>query len=223
MSRVPSSRALEESVYRKLLNELKTVSVEGLAAHVRMGGNFREIFIYDTDRAANQLSKLIKKDSENLDAHRIIRGYTSIKQPSDPCNGAWEVKGTAGPGFGKLVYGVAYATSPTGIIMSDRVSVSEPAEAGWLKARDKRISKELDDILNPRTIDPSDDCTVYQSPGKEHLNRSYEEEGWERDVLAQLKRAHKHFCDENRLSYEEQKRFQTALVDGGHDFFSFKL
>jgi hypothetical protein len=214
---------ITEKILNRLLAEAKMPGTEGLAAHVRVGAIFREIFIYDTSKALLMLPKLIKKGASNLDAHRIIRGYTSIKQPSEPCNGAWEVKGSAGPGYGKLVYGVAYAASPTGILMSDRKSVSEPAQAGWKRARDQRISKELDDFEEPKTPDPSDDCEVYKAPGREFLNRSYEVQGWENDVLVQLKRAHQRFCDENKLSYEEQKRFQAALVDGGHDFFSFKL
>lgn len=223
MSKVLNLQTLQESIYHRILRESRNTSTDGLAAHVRIGQMFREVFIYDISRAAVMLPKLIKKGANTDDVYRIIRGFTSIKQSSNPCNGAWEVKGTAGPGYGKLVYGVAYAVSPTGILISDRGSVSDPAEAGWKRARDQRISKELDDVEKPKTPDPSDDCRVYKAPGREFLDRSYEAQGWESGVLDQLKRAHQRFCDENRLSYEEQKAFQRALVDGGHDFFSFKL
>lgn len=127
----------------------------------------------------------------------IVVGYIVIAKPPSkrtPCNGAWEVKFSVGPGA--VVYGVGYALSPSGILMPDRRSVSARAVGGWLK-QSGRANKTLDNVDahdssmdHPNhTDDTSDDCRMNDS-GVDALNRSYEIIAGEREMLAVMMKRH---------------------------------
>lgn len=120
-----------------------------------------------------------------------IQGMIRIAQPSYDCNNAWEVKNSAGPGQGKLVYAMGYYMSPSGKLIADRSSVSKKAQNSWKKVRQKTKGEELDDYIEKNTPPESDDCEVWPVTGKDlnhpklkdgvkdeetadALNRSYE-------------------------------------------------
>ena len=104
----------------------------------------------------------------------IVVGYIKIGKPSEPCSDAWKVIGSWGPMMGEVVYDLALALSPTGRLVSDRVSVSGRARTRWEKLRTSRgamtgggLSLALDDEYAPSESqltpdDPNDDCRLYQ-------------------------------------------------------------
>lgn len=137
-----------------------------------------------------------------------VRGLVIIKRPKQPCHGAWEVTGAAGPGgadIARSVYGLAYAMAPNGIVMSDRKSVSAPAKSAWARVSSKggRGGLALDDYTNPKTSDPNDDCRLYKGmsgrtpPEKNpQLQYAYSAQGWENAMMNYLVAAHESFSEE---------------------------
>jgi len=94
----------------------------------------------------------------------VIKGYASFHQTDNPCNDAWEVSSVAGIGYGKVLYGLGYALVPSGRLMPDRGYSSKRARDAWTKSAGKMKSFPLDNVWNPQTLDPSDDCEL-QVPG----------------------------------------------------------
>jgi len=135
---------------------------------------------------------------------RAVSGFISIKAPyRHPCNGAWSIVASWGPGIGEAVYGTGYVMSPTHMLIPDRKGVSASAAGAWKKAFAKSsiIKTPVDnaedhtsgtphdpqrkDYLNrlgfeDHTEDPADDCNLYRAyttrdPEKfEHLNFYYD-------------------------------------------------
>ena len=149
----------------------------------------------------------------------IVRGYIVIAKPASkrtPCNGAWEVKFSVGPGA--IVYGVGYALSPSGILMPDRRSVSDRAKGGWLK-QSGRTNKTLDDIDahdaqdgskqdHPNhTDDTSDDCRM-NDQGIDALNRSYEIIAGEKEMLKSMMDRH----NETMMWFDSESSTPSAHV-----------
>ena len=189
-------------VYSRLLSE--SVSTSNRAALVDNGSRSKRAVIYNISR----LMQYVKaggdfNNPEDVVDYGIVEGYIMIEKPSQPCNRAWEVKFSAGPRLGKIVYGVGYAMSPSGALISDRDNVSNTARMGWRRAYDSetRPKKPLDDFRHPpedanefhrdhhTADDKSDDCKTYYKP-LPHLNYSYSSEGWEKPMLRSLEAAH---------------------------------
>lgn len=109
----------------------------------------------------------------------IIVGRIVIGPSTGPCWGAREVRVSVGPGKGDTLYPIAAALSPTGRIMPDRGSVSPGAQSRWAKFPPES-GADLDDINDPQTPPPEDDCEVHRAmpalrPGRDPavLNRAY--------------------------------------------------
>ena len=192
---------LASKIYARLLAE--AVSTSNLAVLVDEGSQQKRAVIYNI----TQLMKFASEGGDFDDPEAavdagVVEGYIMIEKPKDPCNRAWEVKFTAGPGLGKIVYGIGYALSPSGALISDRSSVSSAAVGGWSKAfSSDRPKKPLDDMSHPAPgsdrfhdahhteDDASDDCKPSRQ-SIELLNYSYHAEGWEKPMLNSLKAAH---------------------------------
>lgn len=166
-----------------------------------------------------------------------IRGVIQIREPANPCWKAWEVIASAGPGgadIARTVYGIAYALSPSGIIMPDRTTVSPPAKAAWagVAAKGERKVLPLDDISLPvekrRTPNlPDDDCELYRGKSKStdpsknpQLQNAYVATGKEKSMLAYLTAVHESFVKD--LAAEDPALPQTLelyLRKGVEAFF----
>jgi len=101
---------------------------------------------------------------ETLDLSRplgeVVYGYIQAKPMSDKCNNATRIwVSVATRGYGPLMYDLVMADNPNGII-PDRSSTSSQAVNVWRHyANDASIeAKPLDDIDEPKTPDPTDDC-----------------------------------------------------------------
>ena len=138
-----------------------------------MGGN--ELALYTWNNTPSNVKVLLYSPSELLSLDwseryelpkEIVKGYASFRQPDEPCNGAWEVSSIAGIGLGKTLYGLGYYMAPNGRLMPDRSFSSKRAKNAWAKSSGKMQGFPLDDIKDPRTDDPNDDCEL-QVPTKQ--------------------------------------------------------
>ena len=129
------------------------------------------------------------------------RGIVWIHDPNygmlkrGPCRGAWEVITSYYPGKGELLYKLAFALSPTGLLMSDRAEVSRGAQSRWRKISDTHSGLPLDDMEHPpghdnHTDDPEDDCVVLSGDGMKYLNYAYKADGTEGALLKTLEDRH---------------------------------
>lgn len=181
------------------------------------------IVLYETApvlRGGPSLSYLRDATKTMTDA---MRGVIEIAPTEHPCNGAWEVKASAvkNKGDGGLIYGLAFAASPNGILTPDRTVVSTRAQAGWAK-QSTRDGAPFDDAKKPRDQrktpdDPSDDCILHRNGNLEALNRSYKEEGWEKQLLASLRTAHNETMFQ--IGPDAAKAVKQAMVNEFGSFF----
>jgi len=91
-----------------------------------------------------------------------------------PCNGAWRVEMSASSrrGWGTAAY--LAALDALGQMSPDRVSVSEKAQGLWrsLKRNGYVSDHPFDDIDDPKTPPPEDDCQIFRGQD-EIINASY--------------------------------------------------
>ena len=195
-----------------------------LAAFVKKYSSQAIAVLYDRDAAINFEKARINAGGAVLPntakeySHNIIKGMIGIRPPAQPCWGAWEVEHAAGPGQGKILYGIAYALSPNGRLMADRRKVSADARDAWKSVAEKGARKymQFDDFENPKTPIKDDDCKVYKGMrgwGKSHLNAAYETEGWENAKLAELQRSHESMKNEAMyIEYDLGERIERNLA-----------
>lgn len=180
---------------RSVLNE--SVSAEGYA--VITGESFfnsdaMDAVLIDVAKFRSELSALKRTsrttplDVAKAAAKLSVVGYISMGPP-DHGNawGAWEVKRSAGRGYGKLLYAIGYALSPKGLLMPDRASVSDSAVEAWRKASATRNSLKLDPLPPENETDTKeDDAEVHDKKGMEFLDRAYKAQGWEKSVVDEM-------------------------------------
>lgn len=202
---------IQERVMRRLLIESAFGKVAGLGAFVTGEGYDKAAFLYDTNMLIDylrygeefidkpiELEELSNRPTSRKEAvDRILKGYIKIGGSANSCQGAAIVAYAAGPGYGKELYGVAYAMSPTGLLAADRGAVSNSAGRAWAKAADSgRGRRKFDDRYHRHseegneyhTDDPKDDCSLHFD--RDHLNYAYEAEGWEKGLLDYLTAQH---------------------------------
>jgi hypothetical protein len=102
--------------------------------------------------------------------------------------GAWEVYKSAGPGYGKIIYGIGYACSPKGILVPDRNSVSASASSFWKKEFGERQKLKLDDFFPYNSTEEDEDDATLHDPSAEHLNYAYKSLGWEKPMVNKMLR-----------------------------------
>jgi hypothetical protein len=138
------------------------------------------------------------------------------------------VSSVVGPG--KLVYGLAYALSPSGLITPDRSNVSLAASSAWKNYAERYATSNpenmlpLDDADHPptgtnkhhdqhHTEDPQDDC--YTSHAEDHLNAAYRSPGGETALLDRLRKNHTSL----NVPAEDSGYIESALLDAGFKKF----
>ena len=162
---------------------------EGLAAYVTEEHGGFKATVYNSAAVENLLRKSLGyiDDETMAKLKRYTVGRVQVLKPMDPCWDAMMIASIAGPG--KLMYGVAYALSPSGLLISDRDSMTSDALSAWkrMAAKADRGKKELDDVNEPATPDPYDDCELRP---EEFLNHAYEAQGWEKVELRSMQEEH---------------------------------
>jgi len=207
---------------RKIIREAVGVG-EGLAALVTEDlGGFKATVYYSVpvEKMFRKSSGDVIHQSPELMAKLVanVVGRVQVIEPMEPCWDAMMVASIAGPG--KLMYGVAYALSPSGLLISDRDSMTSQAVAAWrnMAAKGTRGKKKLDDINPPHeTPEPEDDC-VLRPEG--FLNYAYEAEGWEMGTLETMRDEHESLVarvtKDGVLSRDEVEK---ALTKAGLSYF----
>ena len=176
---------------RRVLQESAPSDVSSLAALVREEGE-SQVILFRYDKIYSSLSR--RKDEDDVfnflleNIKNSIVGYGVFGPPDKgEAYGAWEVTHAAAPGFGKILYGIGYALSPSGLLMPDRHQVSPEAEQAWKKASRDREKEKLDDLPpNNKTEDDFDDAELHSKKGKDFLDMAYKSQGWEKGVAARL-------------------------------------
>lgn len=216
--------SITERVLRRLLKESsrlnEDVNANNLAALIGKTGDMYTAVVYDPTTAVDALEVIDDPDNE-IWSREVIKGVVVISPPSNPCWNAWEVSNIAGRGLGKTLYGIAYAMTPDGMLMSDRNLVSPSARKAWAKAAaSSRRRKPFDDVMNPKTPEREDDCIVHDYPRtpENPLNNAYEAEGWEAGLLQSLRSQHK--ATMKFVPHEQAQTFVDRLERGAEDFWN---
>lgn len=237
--------SLTQRIFQRLLRESqeereergrrRLAQASGLAVCHETHGTITQAIVYEPARLLEFIDEITDPNDEgnamNVILDWVIRGVIEIIHPNSPCNGARVVAASAvkRKGDGGLIYGVAFALSPKGILTPDRHSVSEPAQDGWIKQA-SRGGKPFDDASLPpeqqRTPnDPSDDCRIHKKGDgcRTHLdldalNRSYEDEGWEKGMFRKMEDTH--LKTMQGLTVQQEKQVSQLLFKCFDDFFS---
>jgi len=204
-------RVIREELVKEILHEsLDTIGTTGLAAYVDDAAETKTAVVYTTEKAKAAIDILVNAKtagrnpslSNLLTIKSAIVGFTQIKKPRGAeCRGAWEVSGITGPG--KIVYSIAYALSPNGLIMPDRYNVSTAASDAW-----ERYAAKTD----KSNILPLGDC--FTSHKEEWLNSAYKSPGGEGPFLEMLVDKHHEFM-ESLVGIIEIDDPEAAILDAG--------
>jgi hypothetical protein len=127
------------------------------------------------------------------------------------------ISSIAGPG--KLMYGLAYALSPSGLLISDRESMTSDAVSAWkgMAGKGTRGKKKLDNVAEPETPEPEDDCKVRP---EEFLNYAYKAEGWEQETLRSLQDEHERLAKRVCQGDLTRSIFESSITSAGFSYFS---
>lgn len=168
------------------------LNTDELAAMLTENDNGAKVVVYHPMPIENMMRKLpgdVVDRSPELMAKlkEYMVGWVQVVKPKDPCWDAMMIASIAGPG--KLMYGIGYALSPSGLLISDRDSMTNVAVSAWrnMSAKGTRGKKKLDNVTEPETPDPADDCVVLKD---DFLNYAYEAQGWEMGVLETMNDNH---------------------------------
>lgn len=218
---------LLERIYERLLNEAGAPSVDGYGADTfNVSRNSIDTVIYDVPTLKRTLLDAFSAGGgkETVDVSGSIVGYVSITKPTESCWDAYEVSLAAGPG--KIVYGCAYATSPSGLVMSHRESMTPKAKSAWrgMAAKGTRGRKKLDNVYDPVTPEPEDDCFLRD---EDDLDYAYEATEDDKKMLEKMVAEHEALRSElirrgGALAEYVESDLRIALRAAGLDFFDKK-
>ena len=186
---------------RKIIREATEVGKD-LAAVVDETSNGFKATVYDPVKLEDLVldSPAILSDGP-AGLKGCIVGRVHIVKPAGPCWGAMKVASIAGPGA--LMYGIGYALSPSGLLISEREpeAMTTASISAWrrMAAKNDRGKKELDSLYPPhRTPSTEDDCELRP---EEFLNYAYEAKGGEAALLQSMQ--------------DEHERLVKRLTSGG--------
>ena len=222
-------KLIREEIRKIHLNEsLDDVSTSDIAAVMMDTGTSRTAVVYNVEAMITALGRRVLDDT-----FKVV-GIVQISEPKGaPCRGAWMIRGITGPG--KIMYGLAYAMSPNGLIVPDRSSVSPSASKAW-KGYAKKVSAgdilPLDDADHPKkgvdpqhdayhTEDPVDDC--HTSHGEEWLNAAYRGPGGEGALLDRLLYNHERAMKLVNATEDKRDEIESTLVDAGYLAFDIAM
>ena len=223
-------KIIREEVERSRLREsLDDVRTSDMAAVTLDTGTSRTAVIYNVEAMITALGRRMLDDT-----FKVV-GVVQISEPKGaPCRGAWMIRAIAGPG--KIMYGLSYAMSPTGLIVPDRSSVSPSATAAWRGYSAKATSGNmlpLDDASmhtssgkskgpHPNhTDDPEDDC--FTSHDEEFLNAAYRGPGGEKALLDRLTNNHERAMKMIDAVGDRRDQIEAALIDAGYVAFDVAM
>lgn len=222
MSCISNSSYLIETICRRLLIEATTSAsnIENLAAYTFEGDGGDAAVLYRPETVKNLMSSGASLDSETLLKSSAVVGYIGLQHHDTDCWAASEILSMVGKGYGKILYDIGYALSPSGILMMDREIVSPAASASWLRAGDKlgdKNKKKFDARKpNNKTPEAIDDCDLFPEPERAHLNYAHKETQDSSGTLSSLMNAHNQFIKSIGPAAEDTKE---ALYAAGAELF----
>jgi hypothetical protein len=188
---------LYESICKRLLKEVESLNPTDLAMCVQDGGEKRRATLYNPNILLGIYQSNPDADADDIQPAilgSVLISPTSKKYTHGPCNNAFEINYIAGEGHGKDLYGAAYALASPNPLTSDRNRVTHPAQTAWKKAFTSGRKKNVfDDIKNPKTPDPDDDCLLFVDKNGnpiEQLNYSYQQTPEDLNRLATQQQVH---------------------------------
>lgn len=147
------------------------------------------IVLYDVGRARERVIALKNSLDEDTDVYGelekallgVTLGYARLLRPRDPCNGASEIANSAAvKGYGPLIYDIAMKFADNHTITADRKNVSLHARRIWdqMKSRGSSVHTRVDvmyhdDVDDPKTPPPEDDCRVHPGGKTNSLNYAF--------------------------------------------------
>jgi hypothetical protein len=230
--------SLRQFVRSVLIEGMRTIDdaqAVGLALFAGQEANAYQFILYDPGPLEAALEQLIKDVGPmNIDVSVVtdaleetdgIVGFIEIGMTDDPCYDAAQVNMVAAKqGWGPLMYDIAMSASREGLT-ADRENVSTDAERIWKQYATSRgdVSRlPFDDINDPKTPPPEDDCTLH--PGRPDLNFAYK---GSKVNISELKGNHIDFMRNVNVILRRSKVTQpvdivTALKVAGQDYFAFR-
>ena len=157
-------------------------------------------------------------------ANSTVSGGRHQGLQTGPCYGGFEIKRIASieRGFSwplrSIVLSIA-AGEGTGFF-SDRESVTKVAQAGYEKSMGGYNKLEFDNVLDPKTPDPDDDCLLYSDndPSAKSLDHLYYSAGGMPDYFQKLKSNTEMFASEllslipKRLKRSQNKKISAEKI-----------
>lgn len=182
-------------VLREAAMTPKQSSGKGLALYVyEDSSTVKQVVVYNPSFILSRLEPTLVKlarSGETIESGDLFNPWTLMIRPQaavigmltlappmrGDCHGAWVVKSAAAhSGYGPMVYDLALSVAPNNTLIPDRFSVSDDAEGIWrfyAKRRGDVQKLPLDDIKDPKTPPPEDDCDVHAEKGKDWLDTAY--------------------------------------------------
>lgn len=156
---------------------IKKAISDGLALHRYDKLSSVEYILYDPDVA---IQTIVGEDDIHALKKLPVLGYMSIyKRASNedgPCYYARQVGASAAEsGYGPLMYDIVMSDMG-GFFVPDRDSVSTSASKLWKfydELRPDVLVNDLDDINDPKTPPPHDDCKLFNDPAHPELDKAY--------------------------------------------------
>ncbi len=196
-----------------------------------------EGIVYSSKAVKENINDILSYSLGNLwFSENVIKAVIGIESPPDnaPCAGAWQISHIAGPGYGKIIYGLGYALSPMNKIMATRSQdssgkpkITSSAMSSWEKTfKSQRGRIRLDDIDAPREKkitpdDETDDCFLHDPNSAENpVNFAYELQGWEITMKDRMLKEDKVTVNliEKKFGPDAIQEFRRLLQEGS-DFF----
>lgn len=144
-----------------------------------------------------------------LEPAEAIVGYVRLIDMSKYCAGAWELSEMWGPGRrGDMLMDIAFAMTPNGRLVPDRMDVS-PAASKMLRRASERGDVTLED-LPPK-------CKSHHD--EDHLKKIYSSSG-DPSRLEALKTRHRAVMEELKKQGVDTEELEATLLDAGPAKFS---
>lgn len=191
---------------RDAINEASNIDLRGLAAFTFTRAGCRHAVLYFPDVLKDVLEHTSPTGDivQNIRFSTAICGYLQLEPSDDECTDAWVASNIAGFGLGKIMYGIAYALSPSGRVMPSRDMLTSSSRSAWIKA-----SK------SGRKSTPLVGCEdMYNDPA---LDAVYESEGWEAEMLNKLE--NEHATTMSSLKSLKPAFVESALKNAGMLYF----
>lgn len=226
------ARELLREFIRSVLVEkaVTTAEAKSLALWVFEGDTII-VIAYDSQVAMGAIKQAKANGGDAKDVlQQAMRGYLQLNKPEQPCWDALIVSNSAAEkGFGPLMYDIGFSLAHDHTLVSDRKSVSDKAKGIWQQMKDRKSSahtpvdvKMLDNVDDPITDEPNDDCKVHPTDDFDESPLNFAYTAKQPIDVSQFRQRHEEFLDWGEQNGIERDSLANAIENAGNDFFSGK-